>query len=225
MHIHAQVCGVMMGRVRQTMPLLIAGAMALGWTALLPAAQSPFTAPILAQTLARFAICSAPMDLINNKVKIESLQEAGDGFSVFYSAVCLGDGVTAPPAGFLVFQRNGMTWQNLGGEDISYYDAGCLTTRMPGQKVCCLVSNGDDGNYTAVFGLVLASNVKAIEIVYSDGEVLRSSIVDHRFALSRPGVAQRGELRALSNDGLVVESILLDMRVVAQQRGTTGCRA
>jgi hypothetical protein len=207
------------------MPVLLAGAVALGLSALPPTAQAPFAATILAQTAARLAICPAPADLILNNVRVESLQQAGDGFGVFYSATCLGDGITAPPAGFLVFQREGYSWQNLGGEDISYYDAGCMTPRVAGQKLCCMVSNGDDSRYTAVFGLVLASNVKQIEIAFADGAVLRSGIVEHRFAIARPAVAQAGELRALASDGRVLDAFPLDLSAGAQMRGITGCRA
>jgi hypothetical protein len=207
------------------MPVLIAGALALAISALPPAVQAPFAATILAQTVARLAICPALADLIQNNVRVESLQQAGDGFGVFYSASCAGDGITAPPAGFLVFQRAGFSWQNLGGEDISYYDAGCMTPRVAGQKLCCLVSNGDERTYTAVFGLVLAANVKRIEIAFADGEVIRSSIVDHRFAIARPGVMEAGEMRALAADGRVLDAFRLDLSAGAQVRGTTGCRA
>ena len=213
-----------MGRVKQAMPLLVAGAMVLGMAALPPAMQSPFTATILAQTMARLAICPAPADLINNNVHVESLQIAGDGFGVFYSADCAGNGLTAPPAGFVVFQRDGLAWQNLGGEDISFYDGGCMTPASAGQRLCCLVSNGDDGRYTAVFGLVLAANVKSIQIEFDDGEMLRSAIVDHRFAIARPGVMRGGWVRALAADEGVIDSFLLDMSAMAQGAGATGCR-
>lgn len=214
-----------MGLGRATMPVMVAGAVALGLVALPPTAQSPFAAAILAQTLARLAVCPAPADVIDDKVRINSLQVAGDGFGVSYSAACVNDGMTAPPAGFIVFQRDGFSWQNLGGEDISYYDAGCMTPRIAGQKLCCMVSNGDEGRYTAVFGLVLASNVKIIEVAFADGEVLRSGIVDHRFAVARPGVVDAGEVRALGFDGRVIDAFPLDLSAGAQMHGTTGCRA
>jgi hypothetical protein len=206
-------------------PVLVVGAVALGLAMLPPTTQSPFAAAILAHTLARLAVCPAPADMVSGKVRIETLHVAGDGFGVVYSAACMNDGIAAPAAGFLVYMREGWRWQNLGGEDISYYDAGCFLPGIAGQKLCCLVSSGYDGNYTAIFGLVLAVNVEIIEIAFADGEVLRSTIVNHRFAIARPGVMKAGVLRALAADGLVLETFPLDLSAGAQMRGTTGCRA
>jgi hypothetical protein len=207
------------------MPVLVVAAMALGLAMLPPTAQSPFAAAILAHTLARLAVCPAPVDVASGKVRIETLHVTGDGFGVVYSAACMGEGIAAPAAGFLVYMREGWRWQNLGGEDISYYDAGCFLPSVARQKLCCLVSNGVDGNYTAIFGLVLAVNVKIIEITFADGEVLRSTIVNHRFAIARPGVMKAGEVRALDADGGVLETFPLDLSAGAQMHGTTGCRA
>jgi len=203
---------------------LAAGALVAGLFILPPTSASPFAPAILAHTQARLAICPSFNSALYGQFTVESLQVQRDGFSVYYSSFCL-DNTDAlnPGAGFRVFQRGVFDWVDVGGEDISYYDAGCMMPSYAGQIVCCTASTGEHGQYTAVFGRVLAKNASTVEVVYDTGDVGRMRVVNEKFAVASPAIAQGAHLRLYDRDGTLVHERALDLRPWARNTGSTGC--
>ncbi len=205
------------------MPLAV-GALVAGLFILPPTSAAPFAPAILAHTQARLSVCPSLNSALSGQFIVESLQVQRDGFSLYYSSLCL-DNTDAlnPGAGFRVFRRGVFGWVDVGGEDIGYYDAGCMLPSYTGQFVCCTASTGEHGQYTAVFGRVLAKNVDTVEVAYDTGDVGRMRLVSEKFAVASPAIAQGAHLRLYDRDSVLLYERKLDLRLWSRNTGSTGC--
>ena len=208
---------------RFALPLAI-GALVVGLFALPATAASPFAPTILAHTQARLAVCPSLNSALTGQFNVESLQVQRDGFAVYYTSQCLDDtdALTAGE-GFRVYRRGLLDWQDIGGQDIGYYDAGCMLPSLSGQAVCCSVSTGDDGQYTAVFGRALARSTDVVEVTFGNGDAGRMRLVKDKFAIVTPAIVASARLRLYDHDGALLYERTLDLKPWARNTGSTGC--
>lgn len=211
-----------MGAGRWLLPM--AGASAAALAILSPTAVSPFAATVLAQTQARLSICPSLDSALAGQFSVQSLQMQREGFTVYYTSLCMdGTDTVRPSEGFRVFRRGGMRWDDAGGEDISYYDAGCFMPTVSGQVVCCAVSTGEEGQYTAIFGRSVSPNVATVEADFSNGDVGRMALVKDKFAIVTPALVTAASLRLYDINGKLLHERTLDLEPSARSTGSTGC--
>ena len=208
---------------RIIMPLAI-GALAASLFALPATAASPFAPAILANTQARLDVCPAINSALTGQFNVESLQIQRDGFVVYYTSQCLDETATMTAgAGFRVFRRGVFDWQDTGGQDIGYYDAGCMLPSHSGQAVCCTVSAGDDSQYTAIFGRTLARSTDVVEVTFDNGDAGLMHPVNDKFAIVTPAIVASARLRLYDRDGVLLYERTLDLKPWARNTGSTGC--
>lgn len=207
---------------RIAVPLIAVGAASL---LTLPVTTAvPFAPPILAQTQTRLNVCSSLSAALSGKYEVSAVQLMGQGFTVYYTSACADPGAApTPAAGFRAYRRNWLGWQDLGGEDVSYYDAGCINPSASRRAVCCSVSLGEEAQYTAIFGRANTADVAMVEVAFADGSVGRMQVVNQKFAIANPAVVAWAHLRAFDRNGLVLEDASLDLSEDARASGTTGC--
>jgi len=211
-------------RFRQIISPLVVGALAAGLFGLPATAASPFAPVILAQTQARFDICWTLTDALTGQFNVESLQVQRDGFAVYYTSRCSDDAESMTSGeGFRVFRRGMLAWQDVGGQDIGYYDAGCMLPSVSGQAVCCTVSVDEDAQYTAVFGRVLKSRALIIEVQFANGGTSRMRLVKDKFAVVTPAITSSATLRLYDQAGILLYQRALDLNTSARSSGSTGC--
>ncbi len=209
---------------RVALPLVAIGAAACATVVLPPTLVAPFAAPLLAQTQVRYAACPSVQLALKGGYRVQALVVLRDGFTTFYSAAC--DDVTGsatPTEAFRVVKRDWLRWRDLGGEDISYYDAGCLQPTHTGQSICCSISLGESEQYTAVFGRAVSPAVTQVEVTFDNGEIARVAITGEKFVIASPHVARTGLIRVLDSTGALLDSIPLDLSDDARASGATGC--
>lgn len=207
---------------RIALPLIAVSAASLLTLSVTTAA--PFAPPILAQTQTRLNVCSSLSAALSGTYEVASVQLLRDGFTVYYTSACADPGeAPTPAAGFRAYRRNWLGWQDLGGEDVSYYDAGCINPSASRRAVCCSVSLGEEGNYTAIFGRANTPDVAMIEVAFADGSIGRMQVVNQKFAITNPLVVASAQLRAFDHNGRVLEDTALDLSDDARATGATGC--
>lgn len=184
----------------------------------------PFAPLILAQTQTRLAICPSIRSALWDTFRAEAVQGYPDGFTVYYTALCTNIvDALEPGEGFRTYRRGWLGWQDLGGEDVSYYDAGCINPAASRRAVCCSVSLGEEREYTAVFGRANRPDVALVEVAFANGGVGRMQVVNQKFAIANPSVAAWARLRAFDRNGRVLEDTSLDLSDDARAAGATGC--
>ena len=235
-----------MTRRRRISFLLISiGAVTVGLLIAPPTLAAPFAVPLLAQTVVRLSVCPAQeVDLssglrdsigaLRNNLahvrtrtqnfRVEATQVFGDGFTTYYRTTCddLAGG-TYDVEGFRTLRRDGIFWRDLGGEELGFYDAGCITTETPGQKMCCSVSMGEQEQYMAVLGHTLTPDVAVVEVDFDNGDVGRMAVTHEKFAISSPHRANSGRIRLFNRSGLLLDEVALDLSADARAAGATGC--
>ena len=209
---------------RVILPLVVLGAATCAVFVLPPTLIAPFAAPLLAQTQVRYAACPSIQLALNGSYLVQSLAVLPDGFAVFYRAACDDvSGSTTPTEAFRVVKRGWLSWRDLGGEDISYYDAGCVQPTSTGQSICCTVSLGENEQYTAVFGRAVSPDAQWVEVVFDNGDVTRVGVIGEKFVIASPVVMHSGLIRVLNSAGGLLDSTPLDLSDDARASGTTGC--
>jgi hypothetical protein len=214
---------------RAIVRVVVVGGLILVWAAMPPTVSAPLTAPLLAQTQVRLAVCPIAgwgwAD--QNRFRVEALQVFRDGFVVRYAAAC--DDIATPPPlvdGFRVVRRAGLGWRDLGGEDLLFYDAGCVSLPGTGQLACCNISAGENDEYVAVYGRVLSTNIATVQVIFDNGDVGSAHIIRDKFVVASPHGPDQvtaGRMRLLNDGGQVLDEIELDLGNDARAAGTTGC--
>jgi hypothetical protein len=189
-----------------------------------PTLVSPFAPPLLAQTQVRWLACPSPQLALKGSYAVQTLVVVRDGFSVFYRAACDDvTGSTTPTEAFRVVKRGWLSWRDLGGEDVSFYDAGCVQPTTSGQSVCCMVSLGEAEQYTAVFGRAVLPSVASVELTFDNGDVGRADVIGEKFVVATPYVASSAYMKVFDARGAVLDTIALDLSDDALASGATGC--
>jgi hypothetical protein len=203
---------------------LAIGTLISGTLVLSPISLSPFATTILAHTQTRFTICPSPTSVFTEQFNVEALQVQRDGFAVYYTSECTDEmSILQPGEGFRVYSRDALRWVDVGGEDIRYYDAGCMMPSYTGQPMCCSVSTGEEGRYTAVFGRALNKDIDMVEVAFDSGDQSRMRIINGKFAIAISHIATHATLRMFARDGALLHERDLDLRPWARNTGGTGC--